>query len=222
MLNLVAAGCTSREIGNRLGIVAATVDCEVNGAMTKLTARTRTQAAFLAAAPSAPDGPLFVLEEPSAEVVDELVRELANAGWDVRPDWEILDSTNGIAPPRTVWVRTVRSTEDALSALAAAVSGAGLIVTARGAMLERLIEDLQDLCARRELRLSYEERRLLKFLAAGTSVSEAARKLYISRRTAERRLRAARLALGVRTTTEAVVAVGHSQRERLLQIVRAS
>jgi DNA-binding NarL/FixJ family response regulator len=119
-------------------------------------------------------------------------------------------------------VGTVRSTEHALSALAAAVGGAGLIVTARGTMLERLIEDLQDLCAGRKQRLSYEERRLLKLLAAGISVSEAARKLYISRRTAERRLRAARLTLGVRTTTEAVMAVGRSQRGRLLHIVRAS
>jgi DNA-binding NarL/FixJ family response regulator len=224
VLDLVAQGCTSREIGERLGIAAGTVDCEVNGAMAKLTARTRTHAAFLAATPAAPAGPLFVLEEPTAEVFDALFHELTNAGWDVGPDWDILDNTNGIAPPGTVCVGTVRSTEDARSALAAAVSGAGLIVSARAALLERLIRDLQGLCAGagREKSLSDDERRLLALLAAGISVSEAARRLYISRRTAERRLRAARRALGVRTTTEAVMAVGRSQRGRLLHIVRAS
>jgi DNA-binding CsgD family transcriptional regulator len=161
VLDLVAQGCTSREIGERLGIAAGTVDCEVNGAMAKLTARTRTHAAFLAATPAAPAGPLFVLEEPTAEVFDALFHELTNAGWDVGPDWDILDNTNGIAPPGTVCVGTVRSTEDARSALAAAVSGAGLIVSARAALLERLIRDLQGLCAGagREKSLSACERR---------------------------------------------------------------
>ena len=43
-------------------------------------------------------------------------------------------------------------------------------------------------------------------LAAGMSVADASRTLFISRRTADRRLAAARITLGVRTTAEAVVA----------------
>jgi DNA-binding CsgD family transcriptional regulator len=53
--------------------------------------------------------------------------------------------------------------------------------------------------------LETSERRLLELLADGRSVGQAARELGISRRTADRRLRAIRARLGVATTTEAVV-----------------
>jgi DNA-binding CsgD family transcriptional regulator len=60
---------------------------------------------------------------------------------------------------------------------------------------------------RRELSddpLRFDQRRLLELLAQGMTVGEAARRVFVSRRTADRRLAEARIALGVRTTTEAV------------------
>jgi DNA-binding NarL/FixJ family response regulator len=48
VLGLVSRGLTSREAGDRLGIAAGTVDCEVRSAMDKLNATTRRQAAVLA------------------------------------------------------------------------------------------------------------------------------------------------------------------------------
>ena len=54
-------------------------------------------------------------------------------------------------------------------------------------------------------RLDEQQRRLLNLLAEGFSVAAAARRLYLSRRTADRRLAAARAALGVRSNAEAVV-----------------
>ena len=52
--------------------------------------------------------------------------------------------------------------------------------------------------------LGPEHRRVLELLAEGMTVGKAARRLCISRRTADRRLAEARIALGARTTTEAV------------------
>jgi DNA-binding NarL/FixJ family response regulator len=53
--------------------------------------------------------------------------------------------------------------------------------------------------------LDEEQRRLLALLACGFSVPEAARRLHLSRRTAERRLAEARAALGATTNAEAVL-----------------
>jgi DNA-binding CsgD family transcriptional regulator len=109
VLELVAGGLTSGEIAERLGLARSTVETHVRGAMTKLGARTRLQAAQISV-PAAPSS-----------------REL--------PD------------------------------------------------------DARD---------------LLERLAGGASVVEAARALGISRRTATRRLAAARAALGVSTNAEAL------------------
>lgn len=55
--------------------------------------------------------------------------------------------------------------------------------------------------------LTHDEQRVLSLLREGLAVGEAAHELHISRRTADRRLAAARTKLGVATTAEAVVAV---------------
>jgi DNA-binding CsgD family transcriptional regulator len=76
------------------------------------------------------------------------------------------------------------------------------------------VYDCQMAVGRRELSdnpLRSDQRRLLELLAEGMTVEEAARRVFISRRTADRRLAEARIALGVRTTTEAVA--------RLLRLV---
>jgi DNA-binding NarL/FixJ family response regulator len=59
--------------------------------------------------------------------------------------------------------------------------------------------------AERECPLTGEERRLLELLAAGQALGEAAEALHLSRRTADRRMAAARGKLGVRSTAEAVL-----------------
>jgi DNA-binding NarL/FixJ family response regulator len=108
---------------------------------------------------------------------------------------------------------TVRDEADAHAAVLAAVGGARVVVHGLAArdLLDRLIDDLRRL-GRVEHRigepapdpLSADERALLQLLAQGRSLGEAARQLAISRRTADRRLSAARAALGVATTAEAV------------------
>jgi DNA-binding CsgD family transcriptional regulator len=56
-----------------------------------------------------------------------------------------------------------------------------------------------------ERALDDEQRRLLELLGGGLSVVEAARRLHLSRRTAERRLAEARSILGAATNAEAVL-----------------
>lgn len=104
------------------------------------------------------------------------------------------------------------------AALLAAARGAGAVAVAacEPRLLERFFEDLRrfgdvELPAEPACGpdpLGSEERRLLELLAEGLTVGEAAGELYISRRTADRRLAAARKALGVRTTAEALMALG--------------
>jgi DNA-binding NarL/FixJ family response regulator len=109
----------------------------------------------------------------------------------------------------------VRNEADAAAALLSAVWGAGVIVhaTAPPDVTERLVEDLcrlgpvdyrSDEPARPDLR--HDERALLELLAQGFSLGEAAQRLHLSRRTADRRLASARETLGVETTAQAIVA----------------
>jgi DNA-binding NarL/FixJ family response regulator len=108
----------------------------------------------------------------------------------------------------------------AAAAVRAAIGGEALVVHAAAprAILDRLYDDLRRLgpvtvragaASQPEPpagRLSAEERKLIDLLATGRTVRDAAIELHISRRTADRRLRSARAALGVATTIEAIVA----------------
>ncbi len=102
--------------------------------------------------------------------------------------------------------------DDEQAALVAAAYGAGLIVLVdpKGAS-PGFLEDLGRLgCVEWRERpacsaLGAEERGLLECLAEGLSLAEAARRLHLSRRTADRRLNAARQALGATSTAEALV-----------------
>lgn len=118
--------------------------------------------------------------------------------------------------------RAVVVTDEASAAAAvrAAIDGEAVVVHAAAprAILDRLYDDLRRLGpvtvrAGAALepeppagRLSDEERDLIDLLATGRTVRDAAIALHISRRTADRRLRSARAALGVATTIEAIVA----------------
>ena len=118
---------------------------------------------------------------------------------------------------------TVRDEADAHAAVIAAVAGDRVIVhgLAPRELLDRLIDDLRRLGAVDHRigepdpdPLSPDHRELLRLLGQGRSLGEAARLLAVSRRTADRRLSAARKALGVATTAEAVAFVGQERPAR--------
>lgn len=160
--------------------------------------------------------PLIVVEGPDAAVGDAIA-DVRDQGWTVVPGWW--------APAggeRVVCTGAVASAEDAAAALLAAVGGAGLVVAGRAErdVLDRLCDDLRHLgrldhrtpSTPRAPRLTAEERALVDLLLEGTTLGEAARHLNVSRRTADRRLASVRKKLGVRTTAEALVALGRSSR----------
>ncbi|HEY8301731.1 MAG TPA: hypothetical protein VIG48_07520 [Jatrophihabitans sp.] len=127
----------------------------------------------------------------------------------------LVDGWDGPAPPGAVRVGAVIDAADAARAVLAAVRGCDLVVLGAGerAVIDQLCDDLRRLGALDHVVgdgseapvLSTEERELLAHLVAGASLGGAARALHMSRRTADRRLAAARRALGARTTSEAVV-----------------
>jgi DNA-binding NarL/FixJ family response regulator len=107
---------------------------------------------------------------------------------------------------------------DAALAVLAGVRGAGLVITstAQEPVLARLVEDLErvgpvDLWPKEDTSplgsLSIEQCCLLDLLAEGRTLTQIARSLHVSRRTADRALASARAALGVATTAEAVLIV---------------
>ena len=112
-------------------------------------------------------------------------------------------------------VSELRSEHDVISALIALLRGAALVVSVHpdlpgsaGRDLARLA-DVQRLDQQVPvpLPLSEDQRQILALLADGRSLPDVATELYLSLRTAERRLSAARRLLGVRSTAEALVVV---------------
>lgn len=97
------------------------------------------------------------------------------------------------------------------AALLAAIRNVALVVRLsradrdRAAFLDQLgrVADVEVSAA--PVPLTDEQRVLLRLLADGRSVAEAAEAVGLSRRTAHRRLEAARRALGVATSTEAIL-----------------
>jgi DNA-binding NarL/FixJ family response regulator len=155
--------------------------------------------------------PLLVLEAPPA-VLEAEAAKLQAAGW------TLVDGLSSPAPRsdrpivRRVRVATERDAEDTLLA---AIEGDGLLVeaTADRALVDRLVDDLRRLgpvdhrlvdAADAPPEVPPESRAILGLLAEGHSLGEAAGILGLSRRTADRRLDAARKALGVTRTTEAI------------------
>ncbi len=156
--------------------------------------------------------PLVVVEGPDSAVADALA-DVRSAGWTVVPGWWLPSGGD-----RVVCTGSVASAEDAAAALLAAVAGAGVVVAGRAEreILDRLCDDLRRLgrldhrtaSTPRRPRLAADERALVELLLDGLTLGGAARRLNISRRTADRRLASVRKALGVETTTEALVALG--------------
>jgi DNA-binding CsgD family transcriptional regulator len=156
-----------------------------------------------------PPRPLVVVEG-SAEVIQADVRRLREAGFDV------VEGFRGGPPPRATTARAgvVATPAEAADALLAALAGAAVVIAtaAPRELVDRLVDDLRRLGPvdhrvgglEPAPLLDPEARAILGLLAEGHSLGEAAGILGLARRTADRRLLAARRSLGVDRTTEAV------------------
>jgi DNA-binding NarL/FixJ family response regulator len=151
-----------------------------------------------------------VAEDHAAAALAGIAAELAGPGGRIVDGWRKPDT--GVA---TVCVGRVQTAQDAAAAVLCAVSGAALVVDAAAPrpIVDRLCDDLRrlgELDHRVEPpaapALPPEERNLLALLLGGATLGQAARELHLSRRTADRRLAAARDRLGARSTSEAVAA----------------
>jgi DNA-binding CsgD family transcriptional regulator len=155
--------------------------------------------------------PSFVVIEAANPAADAHLRQALDAaragGWEPAPGWL---ATRG----QVVCHGVVGSDADAVQALRAAVGGAGLVIVARAPRetTDRLIDDLGRLGPVRHVTADVpataaaddEQRRLLGLLADGWTLGEAAAELGLARRTADRRLGAARRALGAQRTADAL------------------
>jgi DNA-binding CsgD family transcriptional regulator len=160
--------------------------------------------------------PLIVVEGTDAAVADA-VAEVRDQGWTVVSGWWT------VGDERVACTGVVASAEDAAAALLAAVGGAALVVAGRADrdVLDRLCDDLRRLgrldhrtaSMPRRARLTGDERALVGLLLDGLTLGEAARRLHLSRRTADRRIAAVREKLGVSTTAEALVLVAQPPAE---------
>jgi DNA-binding NarL/FixJ family response regulator len=148
-----------------------------------------------------------VLEHPGADDVATAAAHLGADGWPV---------VQGFRPPaggRAVCVAVVGDGAEAARAVLAAVAGARLVLhaTAPRDVIDQLCDDLRRLGqvdhrvgTSATPRVGADEQALLELLLTGATIGEAARRLHISRRTADRRLAAARRALDAGTTAEAL------------------
>jgi DNA-binding NarL/FixJ family response regulator len=151
--------------------------------------------------------PLVVVEGSDGAYADALAEAHA-AGWRIVSGWDARAAD-------AVCTGAVTGAEDAAAALLAAIGGAGLVVDARAEreVVDRLCDDLRRLGrldhrvgdAGRRPRLTREEQALTELLLEGVSLGEAAKRLSLARRTADRRLASVRAKLGVETTAEALV-----------------
>jgi DNA-binding CsgD family transcriptional regulator len=170
-----------------------------------------------------PAGPVDTSAAPrlalEGEATDEasvraLVDDLRSSGYRVRDIAPVPESL-AVARSGEVVVIRVSSVVDAGDAVRLALRGFGLVVVglADRATLDLLYDDLRRF-GRLDVRttaapdalqaLDAEERAVLACLAEGMTLGEAATSLHLSRRTADRRLSAARRKLGVATTIQAL------------------
>ncbi len=176
--------------------------------------------------------PLVVVEGTVSDFT-VAVEQVRAAGWQVRRGWDeappagptapvnqtgLFGHTHHAPPVDLVLAGVVADERAASAAMLAALTGAGLVVHGRAPreVLDRLCDDLRRLGRldhrpvgeRAVTRFDEFDGELLGLLAAGLSVGRAAARLYVSRRTADRRLADIRLRLGVRSTAEALLVFG--------------
>jgi DNA-binding CsgD family transcriptional regulator len=150
--------------------------------------------------------------------VDAEVARLRAEKWSVQQGFVLPEEPWDLGGDRRVCAGPVGDDAQASAALLAAVRGADLVVTlelpvdaaaAFRADLQR-VADVRELGATTTapgLPLDDAQLQLLRLLGNGRTMAEAAAELFLSLRTAERKLGAARRALGVATTAEAVARV---------------
>ncbi len=150
----------------------------------------------------------IVVESGSPEAFESACADL---GASARKDRLAFDR----ARPGKVCAGEVADEQSAQQAVLAALARSNLVVAASAPreVIDMLCDDLRRLGkldhrvgdqARSAAELGHTERALLERLLAGDSLGEAAAALHLSRRTADRRLAAARRALGAATTAEAL------------------
>jgi DNA-binding NarL/FixJ family response regulator len=151
---------------------------------------------------------------------------LAAEGYTVLRGWQPSTSQWDLSGARVACRGTISTEQEAAAATLAAARGAAIVVEGPvpSELLGPLVEDLRRLGAvelhatapaNPVARLDEEQRRLLHLLADGVSLGDAARALHISRRTADRRIAAARAVFGVATTVEAMALLAQSKQKRL-------
>ncbi len=160
--------------------------------------------------------PPLVVVAGDGETLQRVLTEVRSAGWRVVSGWGLTADGATKDGPAPVCVGRVSTLQEAQLALLAAVHGAGLIVhlDAPTEDLAPFVEDLRHV-GPVEFRtegsrsppplLTKEQIGLLRLLSSGATVSEAAREVHVSRRTAARYLAAARDALGASNVAEALL-----------------
>jgi len=165
---------------------------------------------------SSSERPLVVVESDSGRYKSARA-DLERGGWRVVEEFPPPEMASDVRSLRgVVCAGTVTTSQEAAAALLAAIGGAGLLVAANAErdIIDRLCEDLRRLgpvqhmtevfAAPHRSALTDEQQALLRLLAQGLNLGEAAKRLAISRRTADRRLAAARRHFGVATTAAAL------------------
>jgi DNA-binding NarL/FixJ family response regulator len=153
--------------------------------------------------------PIIVIQGSDADFA-AAVAEVRTAGWSISDGFDRqLSGRAGV-----VCCGEVASADDAAEALMAALAGAGVVILGRAKpeILDHLLGDLRHVGEVEHRRqpspppgpVSGEGRAIMRLLAAGETLGQAARQLGLSRRTADRRLADARRALGAERTAEAL------------------
>lgn len=149
----------------------------------------------------------FLVVESGARALEDARGELLSRGWAVH-------ESRLAGGPGTIWAVTVADPLGASEAVLAALGGMGLLVEGTGPreVLDPLCDDLRRL-GHLDHRveepvgaLTVEEHALMRLLADGSSIGDAARALHLSRRSVDRRLASARRALEADSTGAAVAA----------------
>jgi DNA-binding NarL/FixJ family response regulator len=163
--------------------------------------------------------PLAVIDDfdGAADRAASILAAAEADGWAVVRDWRAAPGR------RVVYTGHIAGPDDARRALLVALGGAALVVTARAesSVIDRFIDELRRLGPVDHVTadhgipaggLDAEQRGLLALLADGLTLGQAADELGLSRRTADRRLAAARRALGVATTAQAIIVARRTSR----------
>ncbi|MCH7230294.1 LuxR family transcriptional regulator [Glycomyces sp. L485] len=157
--------------------------------------------------------PLHVVA--SSQDAEAIVRRCTAAGWKAHRGFALLEPAWDLAERRMVAHGTVADDHTASQAVLAAARGSAIVAVASGQIALALASDLRRVGplghtpGRPEpedgLDLDTEQRALLNRLAAGSTIAAAAEAEFVSLRTANRRIAAARKTFGVKTTREAVM-----------------